>query len=70
MYVFVITKDSKAAARPVVVSEWYQDYWIIQQGLNPGELVIADGVTKVQEGTPVKIESTTKPQMDQKKSEE
>ncbi len=67
MYVFVITKDSKAAARPVVVSEWYQDYWIIQQGLNPGELVIADGVTKVQEGTPVKIESTTKPQMDQKK---
>ncbi len=56
MYVFVI-EDGKAVIRTVEVGDWYQDYWIIKRGLKEGEIVIADGVNKVQNGSLVKVQS-------------
>ncbi len=61
MYVFVVGSDGKVSARSVEVGAWYQDYWIIKQGLNEGDVVIADGVNKVQEGSTVHIASFYSP---------
>jgi len=49
----VITADNKADIRPVTVGERYGSNWIIEQGLKPGEKVIAEGTMKVRPGSPV-----------------
>lgn len=61
MFVFVINSQNKVSARSVQVGEWYKDYWIITQGLQSGDLVIADGVNKVKEGSSVKVLSVETP---------
>jgi membrane fusion protein, multidrug efflux system len=66
MYVWVVNAEHKVNARSVEVGEWYQDYWIIKRGLNKGDLVVADGVNKVQEGSLVKILSTSSPSSEKK----
>ena len=62
MYVFVIGADNKVTARTVEVGDWYKNYWIITKGLNEGDLVVADGINKIREGTQVKIIATSKPE--------
>lgn len=57
MFVFVIKEDHTVTRREVQVGEWYQNYWIIEQGLNPGDIVVVDGVNKIEEGSLVKIKS-------------
>jgi len=58
-FVYVI-QDGKAVMRPVVPGDWYKDYWIIDQGLNPGDIVISVGGNRVQQGTKVTIQSMVK----------
>lgn len=55
VFVYVINKEGKAEVRPVKPGDWYQDYWIIQDGLQAGDMVIATGVNRVQNGTPVHV---------------
>jgi membrane fusion protein (multidrug efflux system) len=52
-----LVDNGKARAQPVKAGDWYQDYWIINDGLKPGDLVITKGVNKVQNGTPVTIQT-------------
>lgn len=54
MYVYVV-EESKAILRLVETGDWYKDYWIITSGLKAGDLVVTDGVNKVQNNTPVRI---------------
>jgi membrane fusion protein, multidrug efflux system len=54
--VVVVGSDNKAHIRPVKVAERIEDLWIIEKGLKPGERVIAEGLQKVREGTPVTVE--------------
>ncbi|MGQ0751847.1 MAG: efflux RND transporter periplasmic adaptor subunit [Betaproteobacteria bacterium] len=54
-FVYVVSADSKAEARPVEVGDWSGDGWIIHAGLKPGEQVIVDGVLKLGPGAPVKV---------------
>lgn len=54
-FVYVLTADSKADARPVEVGEWAGDGWVINGGLKPGERVIVDGVLKIGPGAPVRV---------------
>lgn len=54
MFVYVVISN-KAEIRNVEVGDWYQNSWIILSGLNEGDIVITDGVNKVQNGTPVNI---------------
>jgi membrane fusion protein (multidrug efflux system) len=54
-FVYVVSPDSKAEARPVEVGNWAGDGWIIDSGLNPGERVILDGVLKVAPGATVQV---------------
>ena len=53
----VVGADNKVEVRPVQVGERIGVEWVIDQGLKPGEQVVAEGVQKVRPGMTV----TTKP---------
>lgn len=52
-YVYVVGKDNKAALREVQVGDWYGEDWLIESGLQAGELVVVDGMSHVVPGMPV-----------------
>jgi membrane fusion protein (multidrug efflux system) len=54
----VVGSDSKVSIRPVTVGERVGEDWIIESGVKPGELVIVEGLQKVQAGSTVKIKQT------------
>jgi len=51
--VAVVGSDNKVQTRPVKVGERAGTDWIIEQGLKPGERVVAEGVQKVRGGMTV-----------------
>jgi RND family efflux transporter MFP subunit len=51
----VVGSDSKVSIRPVTVGERIGEDWIIESGVKPSELVIVEGLQKVQGGSTVKI---------------
>ena len=53
-FVWIVTKDNKAALRPVTVGEWKGDGWFISEGLEPGEQVVVDGGIRLSDGAAVK----------------
>jgi multidrug efflux system membrane fusion protein len=54
-YVFVIKPDQTVAYRPVVAGRFAGESLVIDQGLQPGELVAVDGQLQLVEGTKVEI---------------
>jgi membrane fusion protein (multidrug efflux system) len=48
--VAVVASDNKASLRPVKMGEKTGEMWIVDEGLKPGERVVAEGVQKIQEG--------------------
>lgn len=54
-FVYTVTADSKAEARPVEVGDWAGEGWVVNSGLKAGERIIVDGVMKIGPGAPVKI---------------
>jgi RND family efflux transporter MFP subunit len=57
--VAVVGSDNKVQIRPVKVGERAGTDWIIEQGLKPGERVVAEGVQKVRGGMTVNPKSLT-----------
>lgn len=51
--VVVVGPDNKASIRPVKTGERVGQMWVITDGLQPGEQVIAEGMQKAKEGAPV-----------------
>jgi len=51
--VVVVGPDNKASIRPVKTGERIGQMWVITDGLQPGEQVIAEGMQKAKEGAPV-----------------
>jgi membrane fusion protein (multidrug efflux system) len=51
--VAVVGADNKVNIRTVQVGDQVGSNWIISAGLNPGESVVAEGVQKVRQGSPV-----------------
>lgn len=51
--VVVVGSDNKASIRPVKTGERVGQMWMITDGLQPGEQVIAEGMQKAKEGAPV-----------------
>ena len=45
--------ENKAVIRPVKAGEKVGNLWVIEDGLNPGDKVITEGIGKVKDGTPV-----------------
>ncbi len=55
MFVYVIDKESRAQIRFVEPGEWYKQDWIIKNGLAEGDVVIVDGVNRIQSGSKVVV---------------
>ena len=51
--VAVVGADNKVSIRPVKVGQRVGDLWVIEDGVQPGERVVAEGVQKVRDGMPV-----------------
>jgi membrane fusion protein (multidrug efflux system) len=53
-FVFVVNSGSAAEVRPVRLDREVGTGWVISEGLNEGDKVIADGIMRVRPGAPVK----------------
>ncbi len=51
--VAVVGPDNQAAIRPVKAGPVYKQFSVIEEGLKPGEKVVAEGIQKVREGMTV-----------------
>ncbi|HWK52652.1 MAG TPA: efflux RND transporter periplasmic adaptor subunit, partial [Steroidobacter sp.] len=51
--VWVVGDDNKVSPRPVKIQESWRDRWIVQEGVEPGERVIVEGLLKVRPGVEV-----------------
>lgn len=51
--VALVGPGSKAEFRPVRTAEQVDGFWIIEQGLKPGDTVIVEGIMKLKPGVPV-----------------
>ncbi len=54
-FVWVIDEQGQAAIRPVIVGEWREDNWFINNGLSAEDIVIVDGLSTLYPGQKVKI---------------
>lgn len=52
--VAVIGADNKVNIRPIKVGPKVETMWIVNEGLKPGDRIVAEGVQKVREGTEVR----------------
>jgi membrane fusion protein (multidrug efflux system) len=51
--VAVVDPGNKVSIRPVTVGDCVDSLWIIEDGVHPGEHVIAEGILKVKDGMTV-----------------
>lgn len=56
--VFIVESDGTVQARQVKVGERIDDLWLISEGLKEGEMVVLEGVQKVQSGVKIVPEVT------------
>ena len=66
--VAVVGSENKIDIRPVKVAERVDNLWVIDEGLKPGERVMAEGVQKIKQGMvvnpkPFRTESKIKPEV-------
>ena len=61
VYVAGKDKDGKdvAVARPVTLGAWVEadgaNLWVVEKGLAPGDVVIVDGIARLQPGAPIAL---------------
>lgn len=55
LYVYTVNKENRAVISYVDAGEWYGDQWIIKSGLQAGDVVVIDGINKIQAGVLVKV---------------
>jgi membrane fusion protein (multidrug efflux system) len=60
-FVWVVTKESKAESRPVVVGDWVDQDWFISEGLRSGDQVVVDGGLTLRPGQVVKVKGAASP---------
>ena len=60
-FVWVMNGDGKVSQRPVITGEQVGSVFIINQGLEPGEKIVVEGVNKLREGIPVNASLPTGP---------
>lgn len=52
--VFVVGEGNIAQPREVKAANWEGSQWLIEEGLQPGDQIITDGIQRVMPGTPVR----------------
>jgi membrane fusion protein (multidrug efflux system) len=60
--VFVVGPGNRAIARVVVATRTQGIYWVVTQGLAPGEKVITQGTANLKDGAPIKPVPASAPQ--------
>ena len=69
--VFVVDAESKAVYREIIANTRLGNDWVVERGIEPGEMVIVEGAQKVRPGAPVKpIVGSTDAKDDAKKAGE
>ena len=53
--VFVVDGNGQAAVRPVQLGAMVDGRWIVESGLQPGDVVIVSNLQKIRPGAPVKV---------------
>lgn len=54
-YVYVINKDGNAELRILDLGDWFEEFWIVNDGLDKGDQVVVEGVNKIEPGSPLKV---------------
>lgn len=54
-FVFIINDEQKADIRYVELGAWFKEDWIINSGLQKGDVIVVDGINKIRKGTPVTV---------------
>jgi membrane fusion protein (multidrug efflux system) len=72
--VAVVSAENKVSIKPVKVGQWFGQLWVIDEGLQAGEKVVAEGAQKVREGMvvspkPFEAKAQTEPGAAQKPEE-
>ncbi|HYA43160.1 MAG TPA: hypothetical protein VEF34_17790, partial [Syntrophobacteraceae bacterium] len=52
-FVAVVSPENKVAIKSVKVGQWFGRLWVIDEGLQAGDKVVAEGTQKVREGMAV-----------------
>jgi membrane fusion protein (multidrug efflux system) len=52
--VYVVGQDNKVTNRDITANNRISNNWVVEKGLQPNEMVIVEGIAKVQPGTTVK----------------
>jgi len=52
-FVYVVDSDNKAQARPLRFGREVDDGWVVEEGLNPGDTIIVEGLIRVRPGAAV-----------------
>ncbi|HEY4370927.1 MAG TPA: efflux RND transporter periplasmic adaptor subunit [Burkholderiales bacterium] len=60
-FVWVVGPENKAMQKRVEAGNWLGPDWIINKGLNDGDVVILDNLLKVRPGGPVKLQEAAAP---------
>ena len=55
VFVYVVNSDKKVELRNITVGETEGEDTVVEKGVAPGELVVTDGVDKLQQGTTVSV---------------
>lgn len=62
-FVMVVGDDSKSVSRVVKLGPKIGSYYIIEDGINPGDNVVVEGLTKLREGVPLSVTMVTSDQL-------
>jgi membrane fusion protein (multidrug efflux system) len=60
--VWVVGPGNKAVQRVVVADRTQGPYWVVTQGLAPGEKVVVQGTASLKDGAPIKPVPASAPQ--------
>lgn len=58
-FVTVVGPDNKSVSKAVTLGDKVGSYWIVKDGLDTNDVVVVEGLTKLQEGVPLNVTIVT-----------
>lgn len=58
-FVMVVGPDNKSVTKAITVGDKIGSYWIVKDGLDTNDVVVVEGLTKLQEGVPLNVTMVT-----------
>lgn len=54
-FITVLVDGNTAESRPVKMGPRIGNMWVVEEGLNPQDVIVVEGAAKIQKGTPLKV---------------